>query len=363
MFARRVQGLEPSGIRKILDMAAVATDPVDLSIGQPDFDMPEAAKEESIYWIQKGFNRYTQSQGIPELRDKLVELLKREGMLFEDVIVTNGAAGALTLFFLALVEEGDEVAITDPYFLNYRHLITLTQAVPKFINTYPDFRMREEEIHKVITPRTKLIVVNSPGNPTGIVYTLEEIQWVVDAARKNDCWIISDEVYDRFVYDQDHVSPARFYAKTLIVNSFSKSSGMPGWRVGYGTGPKELITKILPLQQYLYACAPSVAQKAAMVSINRDMSADLARIKKKRDLIYQGLKDHYEVQKPEGAFYIFPKAPGDDCHGFIKRALEQDLFLSPGDTFSRQATHFRISYAVPEDVLLRGIEILRNLAH
>lgn len=363
MFAKRIDGLEPSGIRKILDLAAGATDPVDMSIGQPDFDVPQPIKDECIHWIQEGFNRYTQSVGIEELREKIAEDLRKRGSHCEDLIITNGAAGAVSLFFLALVENGDEVVITDPFFLNYRHMITLTRSTPKFINTYPDFRIREEEVRRAVGPRTKLIVVNSPGNPTGRVFTRQEISYLVEAAREFDCWILSDEVYHYFVYDgREYVSPASMYEKTLVVDSFSKSAGMPGWRLGYGTGPRKLIEEIIPLQQYLYGCAPAPFQKAALLAVGRDASEDLARLQKKRDLVYQGLKDHYEVHKPEGAFYVFPRVPEGDCYSFIEKALRSNIFVSPGDTFSRQKTHFRISYAVPEETLKRGIQILQEIS-
>ena len=363
MFAKRIEGIEPSGIRRILELASQVTDPVDMSIGQPDFDVPDHIKAECVRAIEAGFNRYTASLGIPELREKLLSHLHARNLMVEDVLITPGAAGAITLFFLSLVEEGDEVVLTDPYFLNYRHMITLTRAVPRFLDTYPDFRIRPEEVERVIGPSTKMIVLNSPGNPTGALHTEEEVQLVVDAARKHDCWILSDEVYHDFVYDgKPYISPALFYEKTLIVDSWSKACGMPGWRLGYGTAPKEVIAKITPLQQYLFSCAPAPVQKAGVLCVDRDVSADRDRLQKKRDLVYQGLKDDYRVEKPGGAFYFFPEAPGGDCYPFIEKALQKNLFLSPGDTFSRRKSHFRISYAVPDETLQRGIEILQSLA-
>ena len=363
MFTRRIADIEPSGIRRILNLAGQVSDPVDLSIGQPDYDVPDNIKQRCIEAISAGHNRYAQTLGIPELRQALIQDLNKRGARFEDLIVTNGAAGAITLFFLALVEQGDEIAITDPWFLNYRHMITLCQAEATFIDTYPDFRIREEALDGAVGRQTKAIVVNSPANPTGLVYTREEIELLVDRAKKWDCWIISDEVYHTFVYDQvEYVSPSQIYDKTLIVDSFSKSAGMPGWRLGYGTGPKELIQKVVPLQQYLFGCAPTPVQHAGVLCAGRDLTEDLARLQKKRDMVYQGLKDCYPVERPNGAFYIFPQAPGDDCYPFIERAIQNKLFVSPGDTFSRHRTHFRISYAVPEETLKRGIEILRILA-
>ena len=363
MFTKRIKGIEPSGIRRILELASQVTDPIDMSIGQPDFDVPDHIKKACVNSIQAGFNRYTSSLGIPELRQKLLSHLHTRNLIVEDLLITPGAAGAITLFFLALVEEGDEVVLTDPYFLNYRHMITLTQAVPRFLDTYPDFRIRPEEVDRLIGPSTKMIVLNSPGNPTGTLHSEEEIQLVVEAARKHDCWILSDEVYHDFVYDDvPFVSPAQFYEKTLIVDCFSKSCGMPGWRLGYGTAPKEVVAEITPLQQYLYSCAPAPIQKAGVLCVGRDVSSDRERMQKKRDLLYEGIKDYYQVAKPGGAFYLFPEAPGGDCYPFIEKALEKNLFLSPGDTFSRRSSNFRISYAIPNDNLVRGIEILRSLA-
>lgn len=363
MFTNRVSTLEPSGIRRILNLAGQVSDPIDLSIGQPDYDVPPKIKQTCIEAIEAGHNRYGDTLGLPALRAALEKDLEERGARFEDLIVTNGAAGAITLFFLALVEQGDEVALTDPWFLNYRHMITLCQAKPAFIDTYPDFHIREEAVDAAVGPQTRVIVVNSPANPTGVVLSREEIEILVDRARKYDCWIISDEVYHSFRYDEaEYASPAQVYDKTLIVDSFSKSAGMPGWRLGYGTGPTELIKKVVPLQQYLYGCAPTPMQYAGVLCPGRDISQDRTRLQRKRDLVFAGLKDHYEVVPPNGAFYIFPKAPGGDCYPFIERAIQNKVFVSPGDTFSRHRTHFRISYAVPEETLKRGIGILQELS-
>ncbi len=236
-------------------------------------------------------------------------------------------------------------------------------GVPKFINTYPDFRLRAEEIEKQITKKTKFIIINSPCNPTGQVYTRAELEMVIDIARKHDLYIVSDDVYERFTYD-DPNPPfiGQLYEKTIILNGFSKSWAMTGWRLGYVAGPKEFITKVIPIQQYIYSCPPSFAQRVGVKALDFDVSNHVADYTKKRDLIYEGLKDTYHVVKPQGAFYIFPEAPGGNGEAFVEKAVKNNVFIIPGNSFSQRKTHFRISFAVPDEMIKRGVEILQKIA-
>ena len=261
-----------------------------------------------------------------------------------------------------LVDPGDEVLVPDPYFVMYKHLTRLIGGVPRYIDTYPDFRLRREQIEKVITPKSKLIFINTPANPTGIAYTEEELKMVAEVARAHDLIVIFDEIYSSFCYDQPHANIARFYPKTIILNGFSKSHAMTGWRVGYAAGPAEIIREMIKLQQYTFVCAPSFAQKAAVKAMDFDMSEQMEQYRRKRDLIYEGLKGKFDVIKPNGAFYIFPRSPDGDSERFVTKAIENKVLIIPGNIFSEKNTHFRISFAADDATIQKGIEVLQKLA-
>jgi len=363
MIANRMKMIDSSGIRKVFDLAAKLENPINLSIGQPDFDVPNEIKEVAIDSIREGFNSYTVTQGIQELRDAVCEDYRNlHGVEFEDILITSGVSGGLTLAFIALVEEGDEVLLTDPYFVMYKHLANLFGGKPVFVDTYPDFAVLAEKLEEKVSPKTKMLVINSPSNPTGRIYSAEELRAIAEFARKHDLLVISDEIYDHFIYDQPHETFAKYYEKTLLLNGFSKSSAMTGWRVGYAAGPREVIESMKTLQQYSFVCAPSFAQKAGIAALSFDISKHIAEYRAKRDLIYEGLKGHFEVEKPGGAFYIFPKAPGGDGVKFVEKAIERNLLVIPGNVFSEENTHFRISFAASDDAIKQGVEILRQLA-
>ena len=227
MIADRVKRIAPSPIRRIFDLAATVKDPIDLSLGEPDFDVPEPIKAEGIKWIEQGFNKYTLTQGIPELREKLKAQLEKKGVLAEEVMVTLGVTGGVFLSLLALVNPGDEVLIPDPYFVMYPYLVRLLGAEPRFINTYSDFSLRPEEIEKQLTPSARVIFVNNPNNPTGSFYSKEQIRAVADLARRYGLTVIADDIYEKFIYDDsEHVSVGQFYENTVILGGFSKSYGM-----------------------------------------------------------------------------------------------------------------------------------------
>lgn len=363
MIADRMKMIDSSGIRKVFDLAAKLENPINLSIGQPDFDVPNEIKDVAIDSIREGFNSYTVTQGIPELRDAVCEQYRsRHGVEFEDILITSGVSGGLTLAFIALIEKGDEVLLPDPYFVMYKHLANLFGGKPVFIDTYPDFAVLPEKLEEKVTSKTKMLIINSPANPTGRVYSAEELRAIAEFARRHDLLVISDEIYDHFIYDQPHETFAKYYEKTLLLNGFSKSSAMTGWRVGYAAGPHEVIESMKMLQQYSFVCAPSFAQKAGIAALNLDISGKIAQYRAKRDLIYEGLKGHFEVEKPGGAFYIFPKAPGGDGVKFVEKAIARNLLIIPGNVFSEQNSNFRISFAATDDAIGKGIEILQQLA-
>jgi len=365
MIAGRMKLIDSSGIRKVFDLARNMTDPVNLSIGQPDFDVPEAVKESAVQSILAGRNGYTVTQGIPELRRRLRSHIKStRGIEPEEVLVTSGVSGGLVLAFLALVEQGDEVVFPDPYFVMYKHLANLAGGTPKFVDTYPNFRLRREALEAAITPRTKMLLLNSPCNPTGVTYTRQELEMVAEVAREHDLLVLSDEIYDCFAYDGACTSIASLYPKTLLMGGFSKSHAMTGWRLGYAAGPGEIIAEMTKLQQFSFVCAPSFAQYAALTALDNTDGMEEYRnaYAAKRDLIYNGLKDNFEVQKPDGAFYIFPKTPWGTDNEFVAEAIAKNLLVIPGSVFSERNSHFRISYAASDETLKRGIDILNQLA-
>jgi aspartate/methionine/tyrosine aminotransferase len=363
-LSERVTNVRPSGVRKIFDLAAKVKNPINLSIGEPDFDIPDEIKEEGIKWIRAGFNKYTPSGGIPELREKIFHRLKEKGIICDDVIITAGATGGILLSFLVTLDPGDEVIIPDPYFVLYEYQLLLLGAVPVFIDTYPDFRLREEVIRGAISEKTKAILINSPNNPTGAVYSKEELEMVARVAREKDLLVLADDIYDRFIFEDRLRNNylGQLYDKTLTISGFSKTWAMTGWRLGFVAGPKEIIQTMITNQQYVFSSVNSIAQKAGLFALDYNTEALIEIYKKRRDLIYEGLKDKYEVAKPMGAYYIFPRVPGDDGDAFVEKALEKNLFVIPGSVFSRRKSHVRISFASSEENVLKGIEILRSMA-
>ncbi|MBP7528262.1 MAG: pyridoxal phosphate-dependent aminotransferase [Syntrophorhabdaceae bacterium] len=364
LLSDRVMQVRPSGVRKIFDLAQKVKNPINLSIGEPDFDIPDAIKNEGIAWIQKGFNKYTPSGGIPELREKVLAHLRKKGIICEDVIITAGVTGGLLLALMTTLNPGEEVVIPDPYFVLYEYQVLFLGGRPVFFDTYPDFTLREEELRGAITDRTRIILINSPNNPTGMVNSRQELEMVARVAREKDLLVFSDDIYDRFIYDEgtgDKPYLGQLYDKTVTFGGFSKTWGMTGWRLGYVAGPREIIQCMITMQQYAFSSVTSFAQKAALTALDYSMDQTIDQYRKKRDLIYNGLKDKYNVVKPRGAFFIFPEVPGGDSMAFVERALENNLFIIPGSIFSSRDSHVRISFAATEENLLKGIDVLRKM--
>jgi len=362
-IAERTNCFDTSGIRKVFELGAKMTDPIDLSIGQPDFDVPEEVRRAAVDAINGNRNGYALSQGVPVLREKLQSRLDAQyGHDDRRVFVTCGTSGGLMLAMLVLLNPGEEVIVFDPYFVMYDSLASVAGAKVVYIDTYPDFRIDPDRVADAITPRTKAIVFNSPANPTGVVAGEDEVRGLAQLAAERDVVLLSDEIYSRFSYDGPSPSPAEYNPQTLVVDGFSKSYGMPGWRLGFAHGPSAVIREMVKLQQYSFVCAPQPFQWAGAVALEVDVQEHIDAYRRKRDLIVAGLSDDYELVAPGGAFYVFPKLPWGTGMEFVGRAIENRLLIIPGNVFSRRDTHFRISYAAADEVIQQGIDVLRKLA-
>ncbi len=257
----------------------------------------------------------------------------------------------------------------------YAHLANLCGGVCVPVSTYDDFRPDLDHLADAITARTRLLILNSPANPTGAVLSEAELRDIAGIAAKRDLLVISDEIYNLFCYDQPFVSMAGLYDNTLLLRGFSKSYAMTGWRIGWCTGPQAILEKMTMLQQYSFVCAPSMAQEAALVALETDMSAEVAAYKKKRDMVHAALAPALGLVKPAGAFYAFCPAPGSpaggrrrgksggDATAFVTQAIEHNVLIIPGNVFSSRDTHFRLSYATSDDKLAQGLDILVKLAN
>ena len=362
-IAERTKSFDSSGIRKVFDLAANLKDPINLSIGQPDFDVPDSVKKACTQAVDDGRNGYALTQGMPVLREKLQGQIDQQfGHADRKVFVSSGTSGGLVLTMLALVNPGDEVIVFDPYFVMYEPLVGLVGGKTVLIDTHPDFQLDLNKVESAITSKTKLIVLNSPGNPTGVMPRDEDVEELAKLASKHDIALLSDEIYSQFCYDRPLRSPALVNDRTIVIDGFSKSHAMTGWRLGFVHGPSDVIETMTKLQQYTFVCAPQPAQWAGAVAMDVDVSAHVESYKRKRDMLVDAIADLYQIQKPDGAFYIYPQVPWGDADSFVTNAIENNLLVIPGNIFSRHNTHFRISYAADDAVIERGIEVLRRVA-
>ena len=363
-IAQRTKYVDSSGIRKVFDLAATLANPINLSIGQPDFAVPDEIKQAAIEAINNDKNGYSLTQGVPALRERLqADVDKQYGHDNRRVLVTSGTSGALVLALMAMVDPDDEVICFDPYFVMYPALTGMVGGKVVKVDTYPDFHVDLAKVEAAITPRTKLILFNSPANPTGVLATEDEVRGLAELAAKHNIAIISDEIYRRFCNSDSLVSPASFNDQTIVVDGFSKTYGVTGWRLGFVHGPAEIIDKMTMLQQYTYVCAPQPLQWAMLAAQDVDMQPYVDSYRHRRDLLLDGLRSAgYEVSQPDGAFYVFPKAPWGTGSEFVAEAIARELLVIPGNIFSTRDTHFRISYAASEQTVQRGVEVLTELA-
>jgi len=375
MISQRARSIDVSGIRRVFELGAKLRDPINFSIGQPDFPVAESIKEATIRAIRADRNGYSLTQGAPELTQAVTRRLADDvgwNAPSDDLglMITSGTSGAIMLACLALLNPGDEAIIPDPFFVIYPALASIGGANVVYCDTYPDFRMTAERVEPLITKRTKLVVIDSPGNPSGVVLTNREVRDLAELCQRKGVILISDEIYDQFIYhdareDGRCPSPARYSRDMLLVRGFGKTYGCTGWRMGFAAGPKAIIQQMTKLQQYTFVCAPSMAQFGLAGAFEVDMSAFVTAYQRKRDLVLEALEGVAEVVRPGGAFYVFVKVPphlGLSGTQFVEQAIERNVLMIPGGVFSGRDTHFRISYAVPDEKLRAGLEVVRELA-
>jgi aspartate aminotransferase len=359
--ANRCLGIEISGIRKLFE--AAGPDSINMGLGQPDFDTPEHVKEGAIRAIREGKTGYTSNMGIPELREALVEKFSRENSLAyspDQIIVTAGASEALHLIMHALVEPGDRVLLADPGFVSYGALAVLAGGVPEGVPL--DSRLRiDVEAAKEKMDRARLFVLNSPGNPTGAVEPRESIRALVEYGDDRGVTIVSDEVYEHFIYGPKHWSAARFGEDVITVNAASKTYAMTGWRLGYLAGPKEYVEQCLKVHQYCQACATSISQYAALTAYTGPQ--ECVRVMRqeylyRRDYLYRELtRMGFSFPEPEGAFYMFVPMK----RSLIGKILERGVVIVPGEAFGCLAPDYaRMSYATSRKNLETAVERIQE---
>jgi len=369
LFASRIHGIDTSEIRKVFDLAAKIQNPLNLSIGQPDFAVPQPVKEAMIQALVDNKTGYTPTAGLVELRRAISEFLQPKigyATNPEHIIVSTGVASILFLLFQTIIGKGDAVLLIDPYFMIYPALVKYHEgrqyAIDETFGAAEVDALRAQLKHDGV--KLKLIIFASPSNPTGKILSHEQLQLLSTLADENDAIIASDEIYAEFDYEKKHASMAALNKeRTLTLNGFSKSHAMTGLRVGYLAAPENLaaiVQKMVTLQQYTMVCSPHAMQWGAITALKTPITAELAFMKKRRDLIYNILRQVTEVPYPDGAFYIYPKIPIDSSE-FVTKAIERRLLLVPGYIFSAQRNSIRISYATREDILEEGAKIFCDL--
>lgn len=362
-----------SGIRRFFDIASKMDDVVSLGVGEPDFATPWSVRESAIYSLEKGQTTYTSNLGLLELRQEISKHLNKfYGVSYDpnsQILVTVGVSEGLDLAARAILDPGDEVLIPEPCYVSYRPCVALAGGVPIGIPTYAEKRFQIDvgDLQAKITPKTKAILIGYPSNPTGSVMDEDKLNAIVQFAKQNGLYIISDEIYDRLVYVGKHTcvaSLAGAYERTITLNGFSKSYAMTGWRIGYACAPQDVITLMMKIHSYTMLCAPITGQKAAIEALKYGDSAVnemVEQYSQRRRLIVDelnriGLKCHM----PEGAFYAFPNisSTGLSSEEFAERLLlEARVAVAPGTAFGLGGEgHIRCSYAT-------GIDRIENALH
>ena len=365
IISDRLKHLDSSDFRDAFHKQQHLKDPVDLSVGVPEELTPEHIKKAGIEAITNDRTAYTPANGLPELRDEISKKLLRENKISatpEMITVVPGLTTGQLLIYMAIVDPGDEIVVIDPYYPPYTQLAAAVGANVLLVNSLPTFHPDIPEIEASITNRTKAIVINSPNNPTGAVYSESDLRKIAEIADRHGVLVISDEIYEHFNYESKHFSIGSIYENTLTLNGFSKAYAMTGWRLGYISGPQELIEAINEIQQYSVFASSTIAQHAALSAIKSPPELT-KRYTHKRDVLKAELESlGYEINGMEGAYYAFVKAPNDmQDFEFVQKAADHNLIVVPGRAFSSRTGYFRLSYGAPMSEIRAGLKILRQM--
>jgi aspartate/methionine/tyrosine aminotransferase len=366
-LSKRLNYFDSSDFRNAFYKQQHLENPIDLSVGVPEELTPEHVKQAGILAIQNNKTVYTPANGLLELREAIANKFQTDNGIScnaDTITILPGLTTGQLLIYLAILDPGDEIIILDPYYPPYPHLASTIGAHVQLVSTLPTFQPDIEAIESAITNRTKAIVINSPNNPTGAVYPKETLLKIASIADKHNILIISDEIYEHFTYDEPHYSIGSSYENTITLNGFSKEYAMTGWRLGYMTGPLEIIEAINELLQYIVFSSSSIAQHAAVAALKqRPNITDKYRVK--RDLLIKGLKNQgYEIHGAQGAYYVFVQAPNDMTDiDFVDIAAEHNLIILPGRAFSSRHGYVRISYGAATQEIEKGIEILNIISN
>ena len=369
----KIVSIEPSGIRKFFDIVNEMKDAISLGVGEPDFDTPWHIREEGIYSLERGRTFYTSNAGLKELKEEIAAYLDRRFDLPYDpgheIVVTIGGSEAIDAAFRAMLNPGDEVLLPQPSYVSYEPCIILADGVPVPIALREEdgFKLTKELLLGAITDKTKILVMPFPNNPTGAIMTKEDLEEIVDVIIEKDLFVISDEIYSELTYGSNHVSIASFPGmkeRTIVINGFSKSYAMTGWRLGYACGPRVIMDQILKIHQYAIMCAPTTSQYAAVSALKKG-DADVERMRtvynqRRNYLMRRFDKMGLQCFEPFGAFYVFPsiKEFGLTSEEFATRLLQQEkVAVVPGIAFGTSGEGYvRISYAYSIEDLKEALE-------
>lgn len=368
--------LQPSGIRRFFDMASTMENVISLGVGEPDFDTPWHIREEGIYSLEQGRTYYTSNAGLLPLRQEISRYLgERFDLPYtpEEILVTVGGSEAIDVAFRAMLDPGDEVIIPEPCFVSYLPCVKMAGGVPVEIalEEKDQFKLTPQKLREAVTDRTKMVVLPFPNNPTGAVMTAQELQAVADIIKEKDLFVLSDEIYSELSYHGRHVSVASLPGmteRTVVVNGFSKSFAMTGWRLGYAAAPREIIRQMVKIHQYIIMSSPTTSQYAAIEALKNGME-DVGRMReaynqRRRFLVKELNEMGLPCFEPYGAFYVFPNISrfGMSSEEFAGRLLqEQRVAVVPGDAFGKCGEGFlRISYAYSIENLKVALEKIQK---
>ena len=373
LLSEKTVGLKPSGIRKFFDLVSEMKDAISLGVGEPDFDTPWHIRDEGIYSLEKGRTFYTSNSGLKELRQEICAYMKRtqdiDYVWDKEVLITVGGSEGIDLMFRAMINMGDEVLIPQPSYVSYEPCAILANAKPVIINLKNEnnFRLTPAELEAAITPKSKILVLPFPNNPTGGIMEKEDLEAIVDIIIKNDLYVLSDEIYGELTYTgKPHVSIASFPGmkeRTVVINGFSKAYAMTGWRLGFACGPQEIIAQMTKIHQYAIMCAPTTSQYAAVEALRHgedDVKMMRESYNQRRRFVLHMLSEMgIPCFEPLGAFYLFPciKEFGLSSEEFANRLLEEEkVAIVPGTAFGDSGEGFlRISYAYSIDNLRKAL--------